>query len=84
MDMDKLLHFAPDLDIEMLKEHLCGFEKVCRGGPDGGPIGQLDHASRFRWLTATRSTIVQCSRVHAGFSDDLEATLHALFQKLVL
>ncbi|WP_262915271.1 DUF3037 domain-containing protein [Niabella ginsengisoli] len=26
----------------------------------------MDAASRFRWLTATRSTIIQCSKVHPG------------------
>lgn len=83
-DMTRLLAFAPDLDIEMLSHHLRSFEKVCTGKQEGGPIGQLDHASRFRWLTATRSTIVQTSKVHVGLSHDLAQTLDKLYRQLVL
>lgn len=83
-EMDKLLHFAPDLDIEALRNYLCSYEKICTGGDAAGPIGRMDHASRFRWLTATRSTIVQSSKVHAGFSADLDLTLAELYRKLVL
>lgn len=83
-DMSKLLAFDPALDIEVLQMQLRSFEKVCTGAGEGGPIGAMDHASRFRWLTATRSTIVQTSKVHAGFSGDLEKTVNDLFQQLVL
>jgi hypothetical protein len=40
--------------------------------------------SRFRWLTATRSTVVQTSRVHPGFCADLEEALMKLQAQLVL
>ena len=33
----------------------------------GGPIARPDMASRFRWLTATRSTILQTSRSTPAF-----------------
>ena len=51
---------------------------------DGGPIAQLDVPERFRWLTAVRSSCIQTSRPHAGFSDDLDRTLERLFKELVL
>ena len=41
-------------------------------------------AERFRWLTATRSSVIQTSKTHPGFSEDLEATLECLFEDLVL
>jgi hypothetical protein len=41
-------------------------------------------ANRFRWLTATRSTILQTSRVHPGLSADPAATLEELYEQLVL
>src|SRR5215218_7763726 len=50
------------LDLEEVKKNLCAFEQVCRGGASGGTIGKLDAAARFRWLTATRSTMIQCSK----------------------
>ncbi|HPZ89153.1 MAG TPA: DUF3037 domain-containing protein [Flavihumibacter sp.] len=84
VDMNKLLALDPSIDIETLQSHLQSFEKVCMGHAGGGPIGAMDHASRFRWLTATRSTIVQTSKVHIGFSEDLQKTVNDLFQKMVL
>ena len=48
-----------------------------------GPIGRLPVAERFRWLTATRSTVVQTSKVHPGFCEDPQQALLALEQQLV-
>jgi hypothetical protein len=80
----KILAFAPDLEIDFIKDNLNAITKICMGGSDAGPIGQLDHASRFRWLTATRSTVVQASKVHPGFCKDPTETLDKLTQQLVL
>jgi hypothetical protein len=49
-----------------------GFEKVAHGTKDGGPIALMDIPSRFRWLTALRSSVIQTSRPHPGLCDDLE------------
>ena len=45
--------------------------------------GSLPVAERFRWLTATRSTVVQCSPLHPGRTADAAATLERLFAELV-
>lgn len=80
----RLLAFAgPALDVEDLRARLRAFERICRGRAEGGPIGQLAVASRFRWLTAQRSTVVQTSAVHPGLCDDARATLARLFAELV-
>ena len=84
LDEEKLCAFSPGFDIDELKAHLLAFEQVARGGPDAGPIGQLDIASRFRWLTATRSTVLQTSKVHPGFCADPAAALAKLHAQLVL
>ena len=83
LDEVRLHAFAPDLDIAELKEHICAMERICLGDNAAGPIGKLDMASRFRWLTATRSTIVQTSKVHPGFCDDALVKLDQLFKQLV-
>jgi hypothetical protein len=75
---------AGDLDMEEIKENLASVEKIAAGGKTGGPIGELDMASRFRWLTATRSTVVQTSKVHPGFCKDAGETLERLYAQLVL
>ena len=67
-----------------LEKYLQGFQLISRGGEGSGPIGQLPPAERFRWLTATRSTVVQTSKVHPGFCLDPAETLQELFEKLVL
>ncbi|MCP2045479.1 DUF3037 domain-containing protein [Pontibacter sp. HSC-36F09] len=73
-----------ELDMEELRARLQAFEKVCAGRREGGPIGQLGTASRFRWLTANRSTIVQTSAVHPGLCLDPVETLDKLHRDLVL
>lgn len=88
LDADRLRAFArhvPDVDalVAEMTERLQAFERVCMGGPDGGPIGQLPAASRFRWLTAARSTLLQTSPLHPGLSGDPAATLERLFEQLV-
>src|ERR1700744_4529727 len=70
LDDARLAAFCPNLDQPELEEHLKAFGEIPRGSGEGGPIGRLDLASRFRWLTATRSTILQTSRVHPGLCDD--------------
>ena len=72
-----------DLDLEELKQYLASFERICMGSKQGGVIAQLDQPSRFRWLTATRSTILQASKVHPGFCEDPEKALHKLVEELV-
>lgn len=83
LDEPRLKAFCKQLDIIELKEHLCSFERICRADKDAGPIGKLDIASRFRWLTATRSTMLQTSKVHPGMTEDASVTLNRLFEQLV-
>lgn len=80
----KLLLFSDDLDIEQLRLNLESFEKIAHGDKNGGPIAQLDIPSRFRWLTAVRSSVIQTSRPHPGFCGNLEGTIDRLFTELVL
>ncbi|QDW24617.1 DUF3037 domain-containing protein [Pedobacter sp. KBS0701] len=84
LDEQKIKAFSTEIDLHELKENLCAFERISTAAKGSGPIGQYDQASRFRWLTATRSTVVQCSKVHPGFCDDAEETLLRLHQELVL
>src|SRR5437868_2309403 len=71
-------------DIPEIQTYLQAFEKICKGEKEGGPIAQLDMPSRFRWLTAQRSTILQTSLVHPGFCADPQRALIRLHEQLVL
>jgi hypothetical protein len=81
---DRLEIFCKQIDKQELKQNLEAFERICNGGDKAGPIGRLDAPSRFRWLTATRSTILQTSKVHPGFCIDPLETLNKLYAQLVL
>ena len=80
----RLLALAPALDLAEVGTRLHAFERICQGRATGGAIGQLPIAERFRWLTATRSTVVQSSAVHPGRCHDAGETLARLFAQLVL
>ena len=83
LNTEKLLAIDPEADLEMIQLNLQSFEKICQGKSQGGLIAEMDLASRFRWLTAVRSSIIQTSRPHNGFSDDLQKTLQRLFEEQV-
>jgi Protein of unknown function (DUF3037) len=83
LDPIRLAAFSCHSAIPELEMYLQTWVKICKGGIDGGPIGELDTASRFRWLTATRSTVVQTSKVHPGFCEDPKQKLDLLFSELV-
>ena len=84
LDTQKLQVLCSTLDCGDVEGHLRSIEQICQGEKGSSPIAVLDIASRFRWLTATRSTIVQSSKVHPGFCTDPAQTLQKLFEKLVL
>ncbi len=80
----KLNVFAKDLDIEQVKLNLQSLEQIANGEKNCGPIALLDIPSRFRWLTAVRSSAIQLSRPHPGMCTNLEQTVQRLFEELVL
>lgn len=72
------------IDIAELQAHIASFERICEGGAPAGTIGKLPIAERFRWLTATRSTVLQTSKVHPGLCTDPQEMTDRLFTQLVL
>jgi hypothetical protein len=86
VDSVRLGALAPSMSSAELREvgeHVAALVRVAEGAPDAGPIAALPASERFGWLAAPSSTIVQASEVHTGLSRDPEATLDALFQRLV-
>lgn len=84
LDKEKLLALANHSDIAEVEKNLQAFCLICRGSNEGGSIGKLTLPERFRWLTATRSTIIQTSKVHPGFCADASETLERLYKQMVL
>lgn len=83
LDEKKLLMLSDSVDIDELKDHLHGLESISNGTSSGSPIAKLDLASRFRWLTAARSTIVQTSKVHPGICNDPVEKINKLYEQYV-
>jgi hypothetical protein len=54
LNEEKLRAFCSDIDLDEVKTYIQSFGNISKGGKEAGPIGKLDPASRFRWLTATR------------------------------
>lgn len=84
LDRDRLSAFSKDADLEEFSNYLKSWDLICQGDERGGKIAQLELAGRFRWLTASRSTIIQHSKVHGGISENPELMLEDLFEKYVL
>jgi hypothetical protein len=80
----KIEALSNDFDVEQLHCNITAFKKIANGDKDGGPIAQMDIPSRFRWLTAIRSSAIQTSRPHPGMCADLENTIQRLLEELVL
>lgn len=84
VDGDRLRALDPQLDVETLETSLKHLTNSCDGSPDAGPVSTTTVGQRFRWLTAPRSTIVQTSPAHTGWTDDPSAEVNRLFEALVL
>ncbi|HEX8558175.1 MAG TPA: DUF3037 domain-containing protein [Pyrinomonadaceae bacterium] len=83
LDAARLAALDPRADRETVERHLAAIPAICEGGAQAGPIGLLPQRSRFHWLVAPRSTVIQTSPVHTGFCDDGDLVLERLFRAMV-
>ena len=83
IDELKLKTFTEKVDLDYLNNYLKAWDLICQGSPEGGVISKLELPSRFRWLTASRSTIIQNSKIHPGLCDDPQKELDDLFNRYV-
>ncbi len=83
LNKERLLNFSDKLEIDELEKRLKAIELICNGDIEGGTIACLSIASRFRWLTAAKSTIVQTSPVHPGLCNSAKEELEKLYAELV-
>lgn len=84
IDDKRLENFDADVDTKEILEYLKAWDLIAQGVKEGGEIACLDQASRFRWLTASKSTIIQCSKVHPGLHPNPEDVLKKLFERYVI
>ena len=84
LNEERLRVFCPQVDVEEIKAYLQSFEQICNGNKNAGPIAQLNIAGRFRWLTATRSTMLQTSKVHPGLCINAAEMLEKIYAQQVM
>lgn len=80
---EKIQIFCSEFDLDLLKVNLDALVNICEGKKEGGPIAQLEKDERFRWIAAIKSSSIQTSRPHSGFSENLDQTFEKLFEELV-
>lgn len=96
LDEERLLALAPDLDLAAVRAALKAVEMTCAGEAHGG-FGEATRAtaygvrvlgdsqsSRFGFLKAPRSTVLQPGPVHGGMTADPQAELDRLLGALVI
>ena len=81
LDKTKVLCFDPTADMHVIEENVNAFARITRGEVCESMIAKLPAAERFRWLTATRSTIIQCSKVHPGYARNETEALDGLIRR---
>lgn len=84
LDLARLRALDPTADPVAIAWALQAQADVCAASADAGAAGREALGSRFRWLTAPRSTVVQPSAVHTGLTGDPDAEADRLLALLVL
>jgi hypothetical protein len=83
LDEARVRALAPDADIDAVRGHLDAICRIAAGDPAAGAIAALPRSERFHWLVAPSSTIIQCSPVHTGLSEDPGGELERLLERMV-
>lgn len=79
---EKVLMLDAKANMQDIENNLASFADIAQG-KGSSPIAMLGVPERFRWLTATRSTIIQAGKIHPGFADDLDVAVEQLFAAFV-
>ena len=82
VDENRLKAFAT-VDVEFIKRNLTAFQNIADASMNAGLVATFDLPSRFRWLTAMRSSMIQTSRPHPGICENLEETFNRIYSQNV-
>ena len=83
VDESRLKALWPEIDIDLVRQHLEAFPNICKGDRSAGPIAKLSQRERFHWLVAPRSTMIQVSPVHSGLCENPEDAMERLVRDLL-
>lgn len=83
VDRGRLAALAPGLDLDAVRSALAAVEAVCRGEESAGAAGRTPLGTRFGFVSAPRSTVVQPGPIHGGLTTDPARELDHLLDRLV-
>jgi Protein of unknown function (DUF3037) len=84
VDDGRLAALAPEVDAHSVRSALDAVDLVCRGDRSSGAAGRAPLGTRFGFLSAPRSTVVQPGPIHGGLTGDPADELARLLDTLVL
>jgi hypothetical protein len=83
VERDRLRAVDPELDVDAVCDAMDFIDAVCRADETAGAVAGKDRGTRFGFVRAPRSTVVQPGPVHGGLTDDPSAELERLLGLLV-
>jgi len=83
VDRERLLALAPRLEIDAVCEGLQFVRGVCAGDASVGAVAAEPPGTRFGFLKAPRSTVLQPGPVHGGLTTDPARQLEHLLEQFV-
>ncbi|HET7388867.1 MAG TPA: DUF3037 domain-containing protein [Nocardioidaceae bacterium] len=83
VDSDRLRALSADVDVDAVRSALAAIDAVCRADESAGEPGRASIGTRFGFVKAPRSTVVQPGPVHGGRTEDPARELDHLMDRLV-
>jgi hypothetical protein len=83
VDADRLRSLDPRVDVDQVCEALTFVAGVCAGDERGGAASEQPLGTRFGFLRAPRSTVLQPGPVHGGVTADPARELERLLERFV-
>ena len=83
VNRERLTALDAEVDPDAVCSALRAIEAVCRGDATAGEAGRAPMGTRFGFVKAPRSTVVQPGPVHGGTTDDPARQLDHLLDRLV-
>jgi hypothetical protein len=83
VERERLRVLDPELDLDQVCETLSFVAGVCAGDKRGGTAAEQPIGTRFGFLMAPRSTVLQPGPVHGGVTSDPAEQLERLLGRLV-
>ena len=83
VDRERLATLDPGLDLDAVCDGLAFVEGVCRGDESVGAAAGKPPGTRFGFLKAPRSTVLQPGPVHGGVTTDPARELERLLERFV-